>query len=144
MADARRAGSPGPRQRRRGFARAALEALLRRARDEPAVRTVRASIAPGNTASRDLVVQYGFTPVGEQWDEEDGWEVVFEVSADPAPTTGAPAVAATGTADAASSAAVVPDGQRGPGGPYFHSTRAVLRAGDEVVPGRPRTSTPGA
>ncbi|WP_369069360.1 GNAT family N-acetyltransferase [Kineococcus terrestris] len=70
-----------PAHRRRGYARAALEVLLRRARDEPAVRTVRASIAPANTASRALVLQYGFAPVGEQWDEEDGWEVVHEVDA---------------------------------------------------------------
>ncbi len=68
-----------PDHRRRGYARAALESLLRRARDEPAVRTVRATIAPDNTASRDLVVQYGFTVVGEQWDEEDGREIVHEV-----------------------------------------------------------------
>ncbi|WP_262348079.1 GNAT family N-acetyltransferase [Cellulosimicrobium cellulans] len=71
-----------PAHRRRGYARAALEALLRRARDEPTVRTVRVTIAPANTASRDLVVQYGFTAVGEQWDEEDGLEVIYEVAAD--------------------------------------------------------------
>lgn len=70
-----------PAHRRRGYARAALEALLRRARDEPAVRTVRVTIDPGNTASRDLAVQYGFAAVGEQWDDEDGLEIIFEVAA---------------------------------------------------------------
>jgi RimJ/RimL family protein N-acetyltransferase len=70
-----------PALRRRGYARAALEALLRRARDEPSVRTVRVTIAPDNTASRDLAVPYGFTAVGEQWDEEDGLEIVYEVAA---------------------------------------------------------------
>lgn len=70
-----------PSQRRRGYARAALEALLERAGGEPAVRVVRASISPENTASRSLVAQYGFVEVGEQWDDEDGLETVFEVDA---------------------------------------------------------------
>lgn len=71
-----------PTFRRRGYARAALEALLERARNEPEVRVVRATISPDNTASRDLVLQYGFVPVGEQWDEEDGLEIIYEVAAD--------------------------------------------------------------
>ena len=70
-----------PAERRRGYARAALEALLRRAAEEPDVRTVRVSISPGNTASWNLASQYGFVRVGEQWDEEDGLEVVHEVDA---------------------------------------------------------------
>ncbi|WP_432497938.1 GNAT family N-acetyltransferase [Kineococcus gypseus] len=70
-----------PAQRRRGYARAALEALLRRAAEEPGVRTVRVSISPDNTASWNLASQYGFVRVGEQWDEEDGLEVVHEVDA---------------------------------------------------------------
>lgn len=72
-----------PEHRRRGYARAALETLLQRAAREPGVHTVRATIRPGNTASRDLVVQYDFLAVGEQWDDEDGLEIVFEVDANP-------------------------------------------------------------
>jgi RimJ/RimL family protein N-acetyltransferase len=70
-----------PAYRRRGYARAALEALLRRAAHEPLVRTVRVSISPGNTASNALASQYGFAEVGEQWDEEDGLEIIYEVPA---------------------------------------------------------------
>lgn len=70
-----------PAFRRRGYGRAALEALLARAAEEPSVRTVRASISPANLASRALVEQYGFVAVGEQWDVEDGLETVFEVPA---------------------------------------------------------------
>jgi RimJ/RimL family protein N-acetyltransferase len=70
-----------PAHRRLGYARAALEILLDRAAAEPAVRTVRATISPGNVASRDLVLQYGFVEVGEQWDDEDGREIVYEVGA---------------------------------------------------------------
>lgn len=69
-----------PLHRRRGFARAALETLLDRASNESRVRTVRATISPGNCASRLLVQQYGFIEVGEQWDDEDGLETIFEVS----------------------------------------------------------------
>lgn len=71
-----------PAYRRRGYARAALEALLDRAAREPRVRTVRVSISPDNVASYNLASQYGFTKVGEQWDEEDGLELVYEVDAD--------------------------------------------------------------
>jgi len=72
-----------PAHRRRGYARAALESLLERAARDPGVHTVRATIRPDNTASRDLVVQYDFVAVGEQWDDEDGQEIVFEVDANP-------------------------------------------------------------
>ena len=72
-----------PAHRRLGYAWAALETLLQRAAREPEVHTVRATIRPDNTASRDLVVQYGFVAVGEQWDGEEGLEDVFEVDANP-------------------------------------------------------------
>jgi RimJ/RimL family protein N-acetyltransferase len=70
-----------PAYRRRGYARAALEALLARAASEPQVRTVRVSIRPDNAASYALASQYGFAEVGEQWDEEDGLEIIYEVAA---------------------------------------------------------------
>jgi RimJ/RimL family protein N-acetyltransferase len=70
-----------PAYRRRGYARAALEALLARAAREPQVRTVRVTISPGNAASRALASQYGFAEVGEQWDEDDGLEIIYEVDA---------------------------------------------------------------
>src|SRR5215469_16834656 len=70
-----------PPYRRRGYARAALEALLQRAADEPRVKTVRVTISPDNAASYALASQYGFVEVGEQWDEEDGLEIIYEVAA---------------------------------------------------------------
>lgn len=72
-----------PAHRRRGYARAALEALLRRAADEPQVRMVRVTIAPDNLASYRLAAQYGFSRVGEQWDDEDGLEIIYEIPAGP-------------------------------------------------------------
>jgi RimJ/RimL family protein N-acetyltransferase len=70
-----------PAYRRRGYARAALEALLQRAAREPQVRTVRVTISPDNVASYQLASQYGFIEVGEQWDDEDGLEIIYEVEA---------------------------------------------------------------
>jgi RimJ/RimL family protein N-acetyltransferase len=70
-----------PDYRRRGYARAALEALLGRAAREPDVQSVRVTISPDNRPSYELASQYGFTEVGEQWDDEDGLEIIYEVDA---------------------------------------------------------------
>jgi RimJ/RimL family protein N-acetyltransferase len=71
-----------PAHRRRGYARAALEALLQRATEESQVRTVRVTISPDNLASRELTSQYGFIEVGQQWDDGDGLEIIYEVPVD--------------------------------------------------------------
>lgn len=68
-----------PAHRRRGYARAAFEALLHRARGEAAAATLRATISPGNTASYNLIAAYGFAETGEQWDDVDGREIVYEI-----------------------------------------------------------------
>ncbi|ADD43980.1 GNAT family N-acetyltransferase [Stackebrandtia nassauensis] len=68
-----------PTHRRRGYARAAFEALLNRARTEPTVTTLRATIRPDNTASLNLIAAYGFTENGEQWDDVDGREIIYEL-----------------------------------------------------------------
>jgi RimJ/RimL family protein N-acetyltransferase len=67
-----------PAHRRRGYARAAFEALLARAAADPRVRRVRVTISPDNIPSYRLVAQYGFTEIGEQWDDEDGREIIYE------------------------------------------------------------------
>jgi RimJ/RimL family protein N-acetyltransferase len=77
--------STDPQYRRQGYARGALLALLERAAHEPGVTTVRASISPGNVASRDLVLSHGFAVVGQQEDEQDGLEIVYEVAVGAAP-----------------------------------------------------------
>lgn len=69
-----------PSYRRQGHARAALKILLDVATNDPRVRVVRATVRPDNLPSRRLIDQYGFSEVGEQWDEEDGLEVILEVS----------------------------------------------------------------
>lgn len=70
--------SVDPAFRRRGYARAALVELLRRAVAAPRVRTVRATISPDNAGSLATLAGFGFVQVGKQWDTEDGLELVFE------------------------------------------------------------------
>jgi RimJ/RimL family protein N-acetyltransferase len=77
--------SVAPDFRRQGYARAMLAQLLRRAAAEPAVTTVRATISPDNAASLATISGFGFAEVGEQWDDEDGLELIFEVAADRTP-----------------------------------------------------------
>ena len=71
-----------PQYRRQGYARAALRLLIARAEAEPEVRTFRATISPDNVASRDLVLAHGLVEVGEQWDDEDGLEIIYERAVD--------------------------------------------------------------
>lgn len=71
--------SVDPAYRRRGYARAALELAIEHARLEPSVRTLRATISPTNEASLALIAQYPFVQNGEQWDEEDGLELIYEL-----------------------------------------------------------------
>ncbi|WBQ05328.1 GNAT family N-acetyltransferase [Kribbella sp. CA-293567] len=67
-----------PRYRRQGYAKAILSALLDRAAAEPGVQVVRASISPTNAPSLATIAGFGFLEAGEQWDEEDGLELLFE------------------------------------------------------------------
>ena len=67
-----------PDHRRQGYARAALGVMVERARADASVTVVRASVGPWNEASRTLVESCGFVEVGEQWDDEDGLQLVFE------------------------------------------------------------------
>jgi RimJ/RimL family protein N-acetyltransferase len=69
-----------PQLRGRGYAHAALAALVAEAAASPAVRVVRASVQPGNAASLAVVRRAGFVHVGEQVDEEDGLELVLELA----------------------------------------------------------------
>ncbi len=71
-----------PECRRRGYATAILAELIKRARIEPGVRVVRASISPDNAGSLATVGGFGFSHVGEMMDDEDGLEFLFELRLD--------------------------------------------------------------
>lgn len=63
--------------RRRGYAREAAQAMWAAA-GAAGARVLRASISPGNEPSLALVRAAGFRQVGEQEDEDDGLELVWE------------------------------------------------------------------
>lgn len=67
--------------RRKGYATRMLAGLLAWAEQEPDVVTVRATIAPDNEASLATAAKFGFVKTGEQWDDEDGLELIFERAA---------------------------------------------------------------
>ena len=60
----------------------------------PEVAVVRASISPDNTGSLATIRGLGFAKVGEQWDEDDGleelWERPSQVPTEPTPATMSP------------------------------------------------------
>jgi [ribosomal protein S5]-alanine N-acetyltransferase len=67
-----------PPYRGRGLATETARALMDWARAQ-GVRSFVASVAPGNDPSLAIVRKLGFVQTGEQWDEEDGLELVFEL-----------------------------------------------------------------
>jgi RimJ/RimL family protein N-acetyltransferase len=69
-----------PPYRRRGFAREAVQAMLDWAYATHGIARFVASVSPSNDASLGLIGQFGFTRTGEQMDDIDGLEYVFETS----------------------------------------------------------------
>jgi len=67
--------------RRQGYGREIAETMWRAAAAHPDVRVLRASVSPDNEASLAIVRAAGFVQVGEEWDDEDGLELVLEVDA---------------------------------------------------------------
>ena len=74
-----------PGYRRQGFTRESVRALFDWANREHGIRTFVASVSPTNEASLSLIRGFGFTQVGEQMDEVDGLEYVFEAPWPPVP-----------------------------------------------------------
>ena len=70
--------SVDPPYRRRGYASESVRALFDWAHREHGITRFVASISPDNEASRNLTAAFGFKQVGEQMDEIDGLEYVFE------------------------------------------------------------------
>ncbi|HEX6247869.1 MAG TPA: GNAT family N-acetyltransferase [Nocardioidaceae bacterium] len=67
-----------PKHRRHGYATAMLRTALEWAASTPCVRTVRAAVSPDNAASLATLRPFGFVRAGEQWDDDDGLELLFE------------------------------------------------------------------
>ena len=67
-----------PAYRGWGYATEAVAALIDWAGREHGVQRFFASVAPDNAPSLAVVARLGFRHVGEQWDDEDGLELVYE------------------------------------------------------------------
>lgn len=70
-----------PEFRGRGFAREALTAMWRWVVKEPGVKTLRYTVSPDNAPSIAVINYFGFTYMGQQMDEIDGPENIYEMSA---------------------------------------------------------------
>ena len=68
-----------PAARGRGYAIEAVRAAFDWATRAHGVRRFRASVGPDNERSLNLIGKLGFVQTGEQWDERDGLELVFEL-----------------------------------------------------------------
>jgi RimJ/RimL family protein N-acetyltransferase len=68
-----------PKYRRQGLAMEAAQALMEWAAGQAEIRRFVLSIGPSNEASLAMAEKLGFTQVGEQMDEVDGLEYVFEL-----------------------------------------------------------------
>jgi RimJ/RimL family protein N-acetyltransferase len=67
-----------PDARGRGYAIEAVRAAFEWAQRAHGARVMRASVAPTNERSINLITKLGMTHVGEQWDDEDGRELIYE------------------------------------------------------------------
>jgi RimJ/RimL family protein N-acetyltransferase len=68
-----------PEEQGHGYAIEAVRAAFDWATRVHGVTRFRASVSPDNQRSRNLVTKLGFHQTGEQWDEVDGLELVYEL-----------------------------------------------------------------
>jgi [ribosomal protein S5]-alanine N-acetyltransferase len=68
--------------RGQGYATEVARALIEWARRKHGIPRFIASVSPGNAPSLAVVRKLGFVQTGEQWDDEDGLELVFELADD--------------------------------------------------------------
>jgi ribosomal-protein-alanine N-acetyltransferase len=68
-----------PEARGQGYAIEAVRAMFTWATRAHGIRRFRASVAPDNERSLNLIGKLGFRHTGEQWDPDDGRELVYEL-----------------------------------------------------------------
>jgi len=68
--------------RNNGFGKEALLGMWTWVIDQPGVQTLRYTVSASNGPSMSIINSLGFEHVGQQIDEEDGPEEIFEMSAD--------------------------------------------------------------
>lgn len=65
-----------------GYAQEALRGMWDWVVRDELVKTLRYTVSPDNAPSQAIIEKFGFHPVGQQIDEEDGPEDIFEISVD--------------------------------------------------------------
>jgi ribosomal-protein-alanine N-acetyltransferase len=73
-----------PEARGQGYGIEAVRAMFDWARQAHGVHRFRASVAPDNERSLNLIGKLGFVHTGEQWDPDDELELVYELEDAPA------------------------------------------------------------
>ena len=68
-----------PEARGQGYAIEAVRAAFAWAHQVHGIRLFRASVSPDNARSLNLIAKLGFVQTGDQWDDEDGLELIFEL-----------------------------------------------------------------
>ncbi|MEN9992512.1 MAG: hypothetical protein RLY83_82 [Actinomycetota bacterium] len=63
-----------------GFASEALFGMWNWAAHQPGVKFLRYTVSPTNTPSMSIIKKFDFPQIGEQIDEEDGLELIFETT----------------------------------------------------------------
>jgi RimJ/RimL family protein N-acetyltransferase len=66
--------------RNKGYAKEALLGMWRWVCGEPSVKVLRYTVSPENIPSVKIIERYGFEYRGQQIDEEDGPENIYEMS----------------------------------------------------------------
>lgn len=70
-----------PTKQNKGFGKELLNGMWREIIKRDDVKLLRYSVSPSNTPSRHIIATFDFPLIGEQIDDEDGVELIFEISA---------------------------------------------------------------
>lgn len=70
-----------PEKQNLGFGKELLHGMWGEIVKRPDVKTLRYTVSPTNDASMHIIKSSGFALIGEQIDEEDGLELIYEMSA---------------------------------------------------------------
>ncbi|MEN9736714.1 MAG: hypothetical protein RL129_1425 [Actinomycetota bacterium] len=68
-----------PEKQRQGYGLELLHGMWHEIANQTVVKVLRYTVSPDNEASMHIINKLGFEQVGEQIDEEDGLELIFEM-----------------------------------------------------------------
>jgi len=71
-----------PKYQNRGLGKELLRGMWKMILENPKVKTLRYTVSPENAPSMHIIKSLNFDLVGEQIDEEDGLELIYELSAE--------------------------------------------------------------